>query len=508
MGLAERIHEAMTIAPEAGAIEFERRWRSWGEQGEILAWIEARIAEAGFSEGTPVALITRNRPSVAAAALAIIASRNFVVTINPHQSANAIAEDFAELKTPVIILDRDDWEKPEISAAARKFSRLTLVLGREAADHEIVHAGNGDAGAVFQPQQPGVAIQMLSSGTTGKPKRINLSYHDLEAGIWNLTKGKWARDDKGNLKVQTTPGLIYAPLGHISGLWFLNFLTCDARPFVLLERFVVDEWVERISRHRLKNTGLVPSAMRMVMDANVPPEKLSSLVAVGTGTAPLPVELQTAFEERHGIAVLPTYGSTEFAGAVAGWTMEMHRNFAKTKRGAAGKAFPGTTMRIIDPETGQEVATGEQGVLEVSSNQLRGGEWVRTTDLALIDADGFLYIKGRADGAINRGGFKILPDEIENVLRRHPDILDAAVVGLPDRRLGQIPGAAVEPKKGHRKPSPAELEAFAREHLVVYKVPARILVLDALPRTASMKPILPAIRALFAAAEPAPQSKD
>jgi acyl-coenzyme A synthetase/AMP-(fatty) acid ligase len=501
MGLAERIHEVMAIAPEAGAVEFERRWRSWGEQGEIIAWVEARLAEAGLPEGTPVAVVIRNRPSMAAAALAVVASRRMLVTVNPHQSPGAIAEDFAELRTPAIILDPEDWQKPEIAAAARAQSRLVLGLGREVADRSVLHSRSDDGSVAYQPPQPGVAIQMLSSGTTGKPKRINLASKDLEAGIWNLLKGEWARDKEGRLKVNTTPGLIYAPLGHISGLWFLHFLTCDARPFVLLERFDVAEWVERISRHRLKNTGLVPSAMRMVMHANVPKEKLASLVAIGSGTAPLPVDLQEAFEARYGVAVLPTYGSTEFAGAVAGWSMEAHRGFAKAKRGAAGKAFPGTRLRVIDPETERELSTGETGLLEVSSNQLRGGEWVRTTDLALIDSDGFLFIKGRADGAINRGGFKILPDEIENVLRRHPDVHDAAVVGIPDARLGQIPAAAVEPKPGHAKPSAAELDAFARQHLVVYKVPARILVLDALPRTNSMKPILPAIRELFAAAD-------
>jgi acyl-CoA synthetase (AMP-forming)/AMP-acid ligase II len=155
----------------------------------------------------------------------------------------------------------------------------------------------------------------------------------------------------------------------------------------------------------------------------------------------------------------------------------------------------------VHPETGAEQPKNAEGLIEVSSNQLRNGEWVRTTDLGVIDDDGFIWIRGRADGAINRGGFKILPEEIEIVLRQHPDVLDAAVVGLPDPRLGQVPAAAVEPKPGHPKPTAGDLDAFARARLVTYKVPAKILVLDALPRTPSMKPILPALRELLAASK-------
>ena len=497
MGLSERIKEVLHIAPDAGAVEFEQQWRTWGEQASIVEWMGARFDEAGLERGAPVGLVIRNRPTQAAAALAIVGSRRMLVTVNPHQSAASIAADFESIMAPAIVLDREEWAKPEIAAAVRRCSRLVIAVGRDADDLEVVHRQD-DMQAGFQRAEPDVAIQMLTSGTTGKPKRINLSFKDLEAGIWNITGAKWARDDAGNLRVNTTPGLIYAPLGHIAGLWFLFYLTCDARPFVLLERFHVGQWASAVKRHRLKNTGLVPSAMRMVLDANVPKEDLSSLVAVGTGTAPLPVNQWEEFESRYGIAVLPTYGSTEFAGAVVCWTMQDHRKHIATKRGAAGRAIPGNQIRIVDQQTFESLPTGSVGLIEVSSNQLRGGEWVRTTDLGHIDGDGFVFIQGRTDGAINRGGFKILPDEIEVVLRRHPGVIDAAVIGLPDPRLGQIPAAVVEVRPGQPRPTPAELEAFAREHLVTYKVPARIMVLDVMPRTPSMKPLLPELREMFA----------
>jgi acyl-CoA synthetase (AMP-forming)/AMP-acid ligase II len=118
---------------------------------------------------------------------------------------------------------------------------------------------------------------------------------------------------------------------------------------------------------------------------------------------------------------------------------------------------------------------------------MSGDQWVRTTDLASIDADGFLFIHGRADAAINRGGFKVLPELVASVFRRHPGVQDAVIVALPDSKLGQVPALAVEARPGAPRVTEDDLRAYARAHLVSYQVPARYLVLDELPRSAAMK---------------------
>jgi acyl-coenzyme A synthetase/AMP-(fatty) acid ligase len=114
-----------------------------------------------------------------------------------------------------------------------------------------------------------------------------------------------------------------------------------------------------------------------------------------------------------------------------------------------------------------------------------------------VDDDGFVFITGRSDNAINRGGYKVAPETVADALRRHPAVLDAGVVGLPDDRLGEVPVAAVELRAGLSAPSPDELRDFARRHLLAYQVPARIVVTDALPRNASLKIVGPAVRDLF-----------
>jgi acyl-CoA synthetase (AMP-forming)/AMP-acid ligase II len=206
------------------------------------------------------------------------------------------------------------------------------------------------------------------------------------------------------------------------------------------------------------------------------------------------------WEGRYGFPILDVYGATEFAGAVAGWTLEDYHALWRIKRGSVGRALPKVELRVVD-QAGTPLAVGNVGVLEVRSQQVGDGNWVRTTDLARIDEDGFLFIEGRADDAIIRGGFKVLPPEIEAVLRRHPDVQDVCVVGIPDARLGAIPVAAVQAKDGKSVSlQEADLMAHARKHLVAYQVPVRIKILADLPRTQAMKVSKHEVRRLFVSA--------
>ena len=153
----------------------------------------------------------------------------------------------------------------------------------------------------------------------------------------------------------------------------------------------------------------------------------------------------------------------------------------------------------MDRDTGAILPPDEIGILEIKAERLgQGSGWTRTTDLASIDSEGFLFIHGRADDAIIRGGFKVLPEMVADVFRKHPAVKDVAVIALADSRLGQVPAAAIEIRPGMTPPSVADLEAFARRHLIAYQVPVRYLVVDQLPRTSSMKVKLIAVREMFA----------
>ena len=141
-------------------------------------------------------------------------------------------------------------------------------------------------------------------------------------------------------------------------------------------------------------------------------------------------------------------------------------------------------LQVVSEETGEELAVGLVGVLRVKSVRF-GPDYFRTNDLASIDDDGFLFLHGRADDAINRGGFKVLPEEVAAVLRRYTGVRDVAVIGVGDARLGQVPIAAVEMLPGMSPPDPRDLDAFARAHLTGYMVPKEYRFVAALPRPAS-----------------------
>jgi acyl-CoA synthetase (AMP-forming)/AMP-acid ligase II len=162
-----------------------------------------------------------------------------------------------------------------------------------------------------------------------------------------------------------------------------------------------------------------------------------------------------------------------------------------------GRAHAGCELRVVDPETAEPVGPDVEGLLEVRAAALTDGVWVRTTDLARLDADGFLYILGRADQAIIRGGFKIRPDDIKVALEKHPSVRGAAVVSRDDRRLGAVPVAVVELRPDAAAVTPDDLLTYAADVLARYELPTAVHLIDTLPRTESGKVDLSTVSAFL-----------
>ena len=178
---------------------------------------------------------------------------------------------------------------------------------------------------------------------------------------------------------------------------------------------------------------------------------------------------------------------------MAGWTLADHQKYWQAKRGSVGRANPGAQLRVVDDD-GNPLGPDQPGLLEVKPGQLGpSADWIRTTDMARIDEDGFLWILGRADQAIIRGGFKVMPDDVRAALESHPAVRGAAVVGRPDERLGETPVAVVELRESGSADA-GELLEFLRHRLARYEIPTEIAIVDAIPRTPSGKPDLSAIR--------------
>jgi long-chain acyl-CoA synthetase len=496
MNLSERLAKAMTLEPEGPAVEFESKWYSWKYLQVIVETIDRELTRAGLGAGAPIGVMVRNRPAHVGALLALLATRRCVVSINPFVDPSKVARDILQLRLPALIADDDDWQQPEVRAAAKELGLIGIALRKDGPEGAVAVAEFSTLGAgPHREPMPGTAIEMLTSGTTGEPKRVKLAYQSLQEAMVDGLRSEGA---KGDMVLKRSPAILFSPLVHVSGIFAFCLSMFEPRPLALLEKFTVEGWRAAVVRHRPKFAGLLPPAIRMILDAKVPKEDLSSLLAVRSGAAPLDLPTHKAFEEIYGVPILINYGATEFAGAATGWTLPEYRKHRAEKIGSVGKARAGVQLRVVDRTSGAELPHGEIGVLEIFAERL-GSEsgWTRTTDLASIDGDGYLFLHGRADDAIIRGGFKVLPEQVADALRNFPGVKDVVVVALPDPRLGQVPAAALEMWPGTPHPDEAALREHARKHLTSYQVPTRFLVADELPRTPSMKVKLVDVRAMF-----------
>jgi acyl-CoA synthetase (AMP-forming)/AMP-acid ligase II len=339
---------------------------------------------------------------------------------------------------------------------------------------------------------------MLTSGTSGAAKRIPLSYRAL--GFSLVERQAKTMRGMGEAPPDDLPAgtlIQYGPIVHLGGLFTALQAGVEGRPLVLLEKFTVESWRRAVRLYRPRMLGLPPAQMRMVLDAGLTRDDLAGAISARSGNAMLDGETERRFIERFAIPVLNVYGATEYCGPIAGWSLADRAQYGNGKEGSVGRVWRHVArMRIVDPESGAELASGETGRLDVFVPSM-SADWISTNDLASVDSDGFLYLHGRADDAINRGGFKISPTLVADALRRHESVADAAVFGIPDSRLGAVPVAAVEHRTGTPRPSEDELKIFLRRHLVSYQVPTQVLVLDKLPRTPGYKVSKPEVLALF-----------
>ena len=486
--ISERLREVMAIDPSAPALEFDGQWHSWESLAAAADAVEVVLRARELGEGSPVGLMLRNRPAALGTLLGLLRAGACVVTVNPLLGAERLRADVPTLELPLLLGAPDDLAllpSDVLPATAR---------GALGALGEPIAIVEPDAEPT-STDASGVAVRMLTSGTTGPPKRIDLRYEMLDLvmrGAKHYETGSGT-----DVRLRTGVVIVNAPLVHVSGVFRVVQAALDGRRIALLERFTVEGWVAAVREHHPKTVSLVPTALRMVLEADVDDDVFDSIRSVVSGTAPLDPDLAEAFTARYRVPVLTSYGATEFGGGVAGWNLADYQQYAMTKRGSVGRAHAGCALRIVDPDDGSDLGTDRVGLLEVRAAQLGTDDWVRTTDLARVDADGFLWIVGRADQTILRGGYKVQPEVVRAALERVPGVAEAAVVGVTDERLGAVPVAAVE-----RRPDVALDEsailAAASPHLAPYEVPVAVTVVDALPRTASGKADLAAVRELVA----------
>jgi acyl-CoA synthetase (AMP-forming)/AMP-acid ligase II/alkylation response protein AidB-like acyl-CoA dehydrogenase len=328
------------------------------------------------------------------------------------------------------------------------------------------------------------AFVQWTSGTTGDAKAIlhtHSAYRELlDRVLDELRAGTGHRD------ATPMPNLVPVSLALNAGIYNVLFGLRAGAPIVIMDRFETTAFAQLVHRFGIRSTVLPPAAIKMLTD-DATLDDLAPLRFVRSITAPLPPVEALRFADRFGVVVLNGYGQAEI-GEVIGWTSADARAHPE-KLGAVGRPHPGVQIKVIDDD-GSPVPAGEVGELTVrpprmASGYVGGGAlddrldtdgYLRTGDLARVDSDGFVWIESRVSDVINRGGNKVLPAHVEEVLRSAPGVRDAAVVSASDERLGEVPVAFFVGDA-----DPGELEARCREQLVAYKVPVAFHRVDSLP---------------------------
>jgi len=486
--LVRTAREALENDPAGRAVEFGGRWYTFAELKAVADHLLEQLEESGAEPHASVAFAPRNRPSAVASLLGLIVGRRNVQMLYAYQSGASLARNFERLQSSVLVADADDYSEEVVAKLAEMGCAGIALSGMKA---ELVPGCERVTRPAGRDPAAQPCVEILTSGTTGSARQYPLTYEELEHRFVTANAA-YAKD----VLKDVTPPFVCYPMGNTSGLYSVLPSMLMQLPMVMVEKFSLEAWHDYIVRYKPTEIYLPPSGMQQLIDSDIPPEDLACARIMRSGMTHLPVEVHAAFEERYKVPVLISYGATEFGGVVIQMTEEMIPEWGRKKRGSTGRAYGEAQVRVVDPDSGEVLGPDESGLLEVLVPSM-GSTFRRTTDIARIDQDGFVFILGRADGAIQRGGFKILPESIEGPLAQHPAITDAGVLAVPDERVGQVPAALVVVAEGAERPTPEELKAFLREHVPSTYIPVHWHFVDAVPRTSSEKIARAGLRELY-----------
>jgi len=341
---------------------------------------------------------------------------------------------------------------------------------------------------------------MYTSGTTGRPKGVPLRHSAFASYVTNNVEPP-NPDPSAEER-----NLLSVPLYHIAGIQAMLAAVYGGRTLVIMRQFEVGEWIKIVQAEKVSRAMLVPTMLKWVLDdPDFDSFDLSSLrvVTYGAASMPFPV-IKKAIEKMPGVRFINAFGQTETASTITVLGPDDHvidgsqeEKEKKLKRLAAsiGKPLPDVELKIVG-EDGGSLPANAIGEIYARGDRIMSGYWrdekktsqvktedgwLRTGDTGWVDDDGYVFLAGRGDDMIIRGGENISPEEVEDVLHSHPDIEETAVIGLSDPEWGQEPCAVVVLKNG-ASTGAEEVMEFCRSRLAGFKRPRRVFFVESLPR--------------------------
>jgi long-chain acyl-CoA synthetase len=452
---------------------FEGRQHRSGALFDRATRVARGLAGIGIGPGDRVAVLMANCPEVAITYHAIWRAGAAVTPVIFLVTAVEFGDLLRAGGASAVVTTADLL--PKVLAAAEGLDIPVVVLGgTDAVDPRLVDYAALEAtspGSIVDRSPDDLAALLFTGGTTGRSKGVPLSHANLWYAGWSSRQHS------------QVPGITRAitalPLSHSYGILVtVGGLHQIEPPFTVLQRwFDPAAWVSLVAEHRLQVAAVVPSMIAALLAQPLERYDLSALRHVFCGAAPLAPTLAAEFERRVPSAqVLEGYGLTESAGIVSSSPP------GRRRPGTVGLPVPGVAVRIA--EDGEILARGGnvmRGYWGSSADDEVEDGWLHTGDIGSLDADGYLTVIDRKKDLIIRGGYNIYPRDVEDVLLQHPAVIAAAVVGRPDRRLGEEVVAFVT--VSDPAPDADDLIAFTRTRLAAHKYPREVRILPAIPLT-------------------------
>ena len=481
-----RTHAAQT--PDAPCLTFGTETLSFGQLNARASSVANALQARGVQSGDRVALIARNTPAHFELFFGCAKAGAIFLPINWRLSAREIAGILADGAPALLIVEGDLQDLlAEASGLPGTIAFADYPAWRDAATPK-------DAGRPPAADDP--LLILYTSGTTGLPKGAVLS-HDNLSYLARMARELWGF-------TANSVNLVAMPLFHIGGIGYAMTGLSQGGHTILMQQVVPAEIIAAIRDRRVTHGFFVPTVIQMLLAVpGVEGMDLTSLDRILYGAAPIGETVLKRAIEVFGCGFSHAYGMTETAGTVVTLAPEDHDPDGPRahRLRSCGLAMPWNELTIVDPATGNPVASGEVGEIRIRSKVNMLGYWNKpqetaktitpdgwlcTGDAAWQDADGYVYIHDRFKDMIVSGGENIYPTEIENVLYDHPAVAAVAVIGVPHERWGETPKAFIVARPGIL-PTEAELIAFTRHRLAHYKCPTSIALVTALPQNASGK---------------------
>ncbi len=465
------------------------RTYSFAELSDVIHRLAGGLVARGFAPGGTLALMAPNLPEYAIIFHAVAVAGGVVTTVNPTYGADEVAFQLRDAGATELVTVGMFAEVAKEAITGTEISEVITIDGV---------AGTTALDSIFgdpiqqSPVNPvdDVVVLPYSSGTTGLPKGVMLTHHNLVANICQCDHAIVYQPD-GEV------ALAFLPFFHIYGMQVLmNGLLANGVTVVTLPRFDLDQALSLVQEHRITRFFAVPPVvLALAKHPAVDSYDLSSLVQVFSGAAPLGAEIAMEAEKRIGCEVVQGYGMTELSPVSHTTPPGMF------KAGSSGVTVSNTESRIVDPDTGEDQPFGERGELWVRGPQVMKGYlnnpeataatldsdgWLHTGDVAIIDEDHHMTIVDRVKELIKYNGFQVPPAELEALLITHPDVNDVAVIGIPDESAGELPKAFIVRSPGSEVTA-EDLQAFVAEHVASYKHIRLVEFIDEIPKSASGK---------------------